>query len=206
MSRKCTIPDGYQLADGSQIQDVDSPLLFENTPNLINTFIKGVAPGNLDTTGGSTLHAHSMQNHLHDTGTAGGHSHTVNPSATNTATTSPVHNHRWSQLTNAEEWRTWEGDGVTTQIMVNWGDGMDSDGDGHFPISKSCAGNNCTLDSFYTQAASTNHNHSYDVPNTVTSTASSHTHGFTGSPNVSSTGGTSNEPPWHGLVKIIRIK
>jgi len=202
----CTIPTGFQLADGSQIQDAASPLQFEFTPDLTNTFIKGVAPGNLDSTGGSSSHAHSMQGHRHNTANAGAHSHTVDPPNTATTFTNPQHNHAWAILNTSEQWRTWQSNGNTQQTIVDWTNGMDTDGTGHFPISVSCANDQCATKNLYTQDASINHNHAVNIPNTATSTANSHNHGLTGSPNISSTGNTSGEPPWHGLVKIIRIK
>ena len=82
---------------------------------------------------------------------------------------------------------------------------MDTVGEGHFPISMSCADNNCAIDHFYTADASINHRHIFDVPSTPTSN-NSHNHGNTAFASGLSTSTENNEPPWHGLVKIIRIK
>jgi len=105
--------------------------------------------------------------------------------------------------------------------MTPWTNGMDTAGSGHFPIGVNCAGNNCANEDFYTD--NDNHNHGVDI-SSVTSSGISNNHLHTVNPPLisSGTGNTNhrhnidlpnqqssidnNEPPWHGLVKIIRIK
>jgi len=204
----CTIPDGFVIADGQLISDAASPFDGENVPDLTDTFIRGVTNvGNVGNTGGASSHVHFMQNHAHITFNDGAHSHSVNPSLASTGLTDSVHNHEWAQIDALERWRTWESNGFTVQTIVEWNNGMDTVGAGHFPLSRSCKDNNCVFDSFWTKDTSINHKHNYDVPNTPTTTAGDHNHGFTGAPDGDpNTGSAGNEPPFFGLVKIIRIK
>jgi len=205
-SADCTIPDGFVIADGQLISDASSPFNGENVPDLTDTFIRGVTNvGSVGNIGGVSSHTHSMQGHAHLVNGVGPHTHAVNPSAANTGFTNPQHNHAWAILNTLEQWRTWEVNGLTQQTIVDWTNGMDTDGSGHFPISVSCANDNCVTENFYTQDASINHNHSYDVPNTSTTFGGEHNHGTTGSA-PGNAGISGNLPPYFGLVQIIRIK
>jgi len=136
----CTIPDGFVIADGSVVNDSESPLNGETLPNLTNKFIKGVAVSNLDTMGGTSTHSHSHNhpstpssnsgsNHFHQhdhpvvtsTFNSVGHTHSVNPPST--PTTFDTHNHRWSKLGSDEDWDTWDSDG-NLKLMTPWTNGQ----------------------------------------------------------------------------------
>jgi len=72
----CTIPDGYALADGSIVDDPESPFFDVTLPDLRESFVRGAATtDDVGDTGGSP----------------GGHTHSVDPP--NTETTQDSHNH-----------------------------------------------------------------------------------------------------------------
>lgn len=95
-----TIPDGYQLADGTN-----------GTPDLRGKFLMGIAAGedddNLLETGGDTQHLHAMGT----VSTASAHTHTVYlnnssysntyPSGSSASVASVSHNHSWSAVTSS---------------------------------------------------------------------------------------------------------
>ena len=229
----CTIPDGFVMADGQLISDAASPFDGQNVPDLTNTFVKGVTPTNLDTTGGTSTHSHSHDHanavsssagaahtHSHDhdnTGTSnnnGNHVHSVNPPNSPTDT----HNHAWARLGADEDWDSFNIDG-NTEPMITWTNGLDGDGMGIFVPGKVCPGNNCTIELFYTNndshshnipafnsaTNSANHGHSVNLLNQESSAGNANHEHNTNLPNIQSST-ENNEPPWHGLVKIIRIK
>ena len=117
-----------------------------------------------------------------------------------------MHNHVWSILGTQETWLTFEADGKSFNQMIDWTNGIHNDGSGIFPIAKSCPTNDCTSEAFYTENSNTGHLHSFDVPSTPTTSGGNHNHGNTGSSGSGNTSSEGNEPPWFGLVKIIRIK
>jgi len=203
----CTIPDGFVIADGQLISDAASPFDGENVPNLTDTFIRGVTNvGNVGNTAGVSTHSHAIGSHVHTTSSAGSHTHDVDPSVMDTSFEFDVHRHVWSILTSQETWTTFGADGESFNQMIDWTNGIHNDGSGIFPIAKSCTNNNCPGEAFYTENSNTGHSHSFDVPNTPTTSGGNHNHGNTGSSGSGNTSSEGNEPPWFGLVKIIRIK
>jgi hypothetical protein len=72
--------EDWAIADGSVVNDPDSPLYGQALPNLTDRFVMGVAPGNIGVTGGTNTlnlshrhqvddHTHSIPSHAHDNGT-----------------------------------------------------------------------------------------------------------------------------------------
>lgn len=56
------VPNNYQLCDGSVINNSNSSFNGYNTPNLIDRFLRGVAEGNINSTGGANSQS---WNHTH---------------------------------------------------------------------------------------------------------------------------------------------
>ena len=72
----CTIPDGYALADGSIVDDPESPFFGVTLPDLRESFARGAATTNdVGDTGGSP----------------GGHTHSFDPPGTETTSDSHFH-------------------------------------------------------------------------------------------------------------------
>ena len=112
------IPDGYQICDGSEVKDPDSPLKGEKLPDLNGAFIRGVTDENqIATTGGAINHNHSI-NHDHDA---------VQTSANGT------HNHIWSRIEFGNTWHSYNSSAEDITIS-NWGNGLGAEGQGHFPL------------------------------------------------------------------------
>lgn len=102
------IPDGWEVCDGTPIVDPTSPLVGTDKPDLIDKFARGADPTdpNLDPLGF----------------TSGGQDET------------PAHQHRWSHF-NGNDWWSFSAGGSWIKITA-WGDGMDSAGSGHNPLSR----------------------------------------------------------------------
>jgi len=237
-SADCTIPDGFVIADGQLISDAASPFNGENVPDLTDTFIRGVTNvGNVGNTGGTSTHSHSHNHpviasssagaahtHSHDhgiTGTSnnnGNHVHAANPPSTTSS--SDTHNHEWALLGQLDRWDSYNSAG-TPISLIDWTNGMDSDGSGHYPLGLNRPLNSFDEDHFYTDndqhthstniatfntgSESAGHGHSVNLPNQVSTNGNAnHQHNVNLPNQQSSTDG--NEPPWYGLVKIIRIK
>jgi len=183
--------------------------------------IVGLPPGGtLNGTVGSGLTDLEDRNHSHDvnpasTGTtsSGNHIHTVNPSIQSTTlngghshaldlpatlTSSRSHSHQWAEFDSNEIiWSSWDYWGNVTNI-INWGNGMDSAGDGYYPLARSSL---LTNKEYYTDSNSHNHSvdiapfdtelvaghyHWLDLPQMDTSNTGAHTH-TVDIPNTSST-------------------
>lgn len=178
-----TVPAGYQLCDGQNITDSASPLSGKATPNLVNVFVKYVASANLraaSVTGGNSTHTHSIS-------ADGTHSHG--------AATGAAGNHSHSGGTDSQGYHQHS---FTTDM-------------GHYSSGGSS--------NVYTQSAAFgtpahyhqgnvdgngNHTHNLNING-----VGDHQHGIGNDGNHShggGTGGASSEPPWVGLVKIMRIK
>jgi hypothetical protein len=84
-----------------------------------------------------------------------GHAHSVDPPRIDT--TNDTHNHIWGEfLGGSLIWRSFTSGGSTTEL-VNWENGMDTAGAGHYPLSRSV---NATR-SYYTNRDT--HGHSVDI-------------------------------------------
>lgn len=75
------------------------------------------------------------------------------------------HSHRWSQFNSSEQWRTWNSSG-SVFTMMDWGDGMNSDGSGHYPVSHD--GTRSSTATYYTDNEAA-HSHSVTVDSIQTS-------------------------------------
>jgi hypothetical protein len=127
-----------------------------------------VNPANTSTTS-SGNHIHTVNPGIQSTTLNGGHSHTLNPPVTLTSSRSL--SFQWAEFDSNEfRWSSWDYWGDLTSIM-NWGDGMDSAGDGHYPLSRSSV---LTNQEYYTKSAS--HNHSVDIAPFDTESIAGHYH------------------------------
>jgi hypothetical protein len=255
------VPAGFQICDGSVIADVRSPWNGKNVPNLSQKFVRGeVQYTNIGTTGGSDSHTHTTPiDHEHPAKTSGSggashshnyskthdhlsvttsskgsahtHSTTIPLSALETQTTFDTHNHAWSRFSSAEDWASYASNGDVLSIG-NWDNGMDGDGAGNYPISRTA---NTGTSNVYYYTNNDSHNHqvpfvhqhpaatsgngsashthtanvaNYSSPtNTSGSKTASHTHSVDPAAltaNAASTS-TSNVPAYYGLLKIMRI-
>lgn len=247
------IPNGFQICDGSTVNDPDSPLFGKTLPNLTNRFILGVTNvSNIGMLGGKSDHDHSV-NIDHDHGavgssSVGSHNHSVNPPVVNTNSTGShshsvdvpnyssiktsniggVHKHKWVTFRGANN-SIYSWDSIDTyRELIDWGNGLGSEGDGIWPIAIDYFG--FTWDwSLYTDkhnghnhtvpidhnhpavgsSSAGSHSHGVDIPNIGTTSVVSHSH----SVNLQSLGTqnktTTNEssfPPYYGMLKIMRIR
>jgi len=98
----------------------------------------------------------------------------------------------WSRFNVDEEWWSWDVVGASVE-MINWGDGMDSVGEGYYPI-----GHKGTLSggikNFYTISHS--HNHRIDIPDFFTGLPGEHTHSVDIPNTASTTAFTSDVMPY----------
>ncbi len=118
-------------------------------------------------------------------GSSGGAStHTHSASPPTFKTVGNAHRHEWAStyLTPAGEtqWTSWNGGGFPV-LIIFWGNGIGAEGEGYFPLATGSAGEN----HFYTDAAY--HDHDVSIPTFATAAASS-------------------EPPYVGLLKIVRVR
>ncbi|MFH1808070.1 MAG: hypothetical protein ABIJ09_04955 [Pseudomonadota bacterium] len=102
------VPAGYKICDGTAISEPRSPFNGKSVPDLSNKFVRGVtSPAQIGTSGGQDGElAHQ-------------------PSA---------HSHRWALFSSNENWWSWNDSGTFEQLM-NWGDGLDSAGNGIYPLA-----------------------------------------------------------------------
>jgi len=169
------VPDGFAICDGSRVNDADSPLNGKTLPNLKDRFIRGATDfKDIGTTGGSESHNHTVNiDHNH--------------ASVNSSTTGE-HLHIWSYYTgSSKKWYTANSSGSWIDMM-DWGDGMDADGNGQYPLQ---AASGSTTYYFYTRKAG-NHYHSVNLPSLGATNRTSST--------------ISNLPPYYGLLKIMRIR
>ncbi|MCK4659005.1 MAG: hypothetical protein KAV82_05735 [Phycisphaerae bacterium] len=170
------VPEGFQICDGSRIDDPDSPWFVEeeedrvHVPNLFEKFVRGVTdPANIGQAGGSAtaIHTHSID-----------HNH---PSATAAAESEGGHQHQWSTSSTDVPQNIYDGAG-TRWSSVQWvekGSGGDWTG-----VVWGSAG------PLYTHNDGA-HVHDVDLPD------------YTGDSGPAS---PDNIPPYVGLLKIMRIK
>jgi hypothetical protein len=227
------IPKGYKICDGTTINDVNSPINGQNTPDMTNRFAVGTSdPGQAGVLGGTSVHTHNISDsgvtstdflhrHIFNYGTiftnyAGSHNHTLIPSS-GTLSSVNGHSHTWASFNDdSKAWNSYNSAGVQEEI-IDWGNGMDSDGSGHYPIQTESLFNSSFGTSFLTET----HNHTYSVPfGKFTSSEDTHRHSsfvgqsatnFTGDHNHPYTFGPvasnaqSNNPKNTGLLKLMRI-
>jgi len=90
--------DEWAIADGSIVNDPESPLYGETLPNLTDRFVMGAAPGNIGTAGGANIlnlaHSHTVSSHRH---LVDSHGHSI-----------PDHSHSISGETT-EVYAMWDG-------------------------------------------------------------------------------------------------
>ena len=205
-SADCTIPDGFVIADGQLISDSASPFDGENVPNLSDTFIRGVTNvGDVGNSGGSVDHFHTHDHSTDVTSNSASHQHTIDSLLfLQTLTDNASHDHVWSTFI-PPVWRTFDGSGGPMIIMKDLGDGMHTDGAGYFPVGIDCPTPPCSIGPFFhTSEAGTSHKHTYTIPGHSTNSDGIHSHNFDLDTKDSDL--KNHEPPWFGLVKIIRIK
>jgi hypothetical protein len=172
------IPDGYEICDGSVVQDPKSPLDGHTLPDLSDRFVMGITnPDLIGETGGSSSHRHQVDiDHQHDAG------HTDYEGR---------HNHLWLRTTLLSggdlQYISYGSDGLTTLVgVLQDGEGVDRD-DG--PAATWFFGKYSNV--YYTENAG-NHRHDFNVP-------------ALGSQLKDCTM-DSNVPPFYGLLKIMRVR
>ncbi len=225
------VPEGYVICDGSTVTDPESPYDGVALPDLIDNFVRGVTDTALigETFDGNHDHVFDPPQvtssedgaHTHplifgaSTSFSGSHHHTYSPGQR--ITSSYTHNHVWSFFNGnpSYDWNGYNFLGNTVQLM-DWTDGLDADGSDYFPISSPDV---TGQEAYYTKPNS--HNHVFNFNPIISDNAGTHDHPLGGlTPNVSMEPAHSHElngapktstsanivPPFHGLVKIIRIK
>jgi hypothetical protein len=199
------IPEGYVVADGSDIEDSDSPLYGTPTPNLTNKFIRGVtntASLGADGTGGAggtTQHNHSVDLPSHNHTVSINHDHAAQSFTTSA---NGAHRHQWAwhmydYSHNNWRWKTWTSDG-NVQTLIVTGDGLGYEGSDLFPISTGKRARQV-----YT-SAETNHRHTVSVNLSNYNVGNRTTTGHDPAARASTQG--THLPPYVGLLKLIRVK
>jgi hypothetical protein len=164
------------VADGSLVTDPASPLVNRHLPDLRSKFVRGAAsPSEVGVAGGSAAH-----------------SHTLAPAPVNTSDVAESeHRHQWASFAkSSNKWSTQSGNEEVA--LVSWGNGLDSEGSGIYPLAFTASTLADVPDTVYLtttqQDGRTVHHHEVSFP-PGTATASSQ-----------------NEPPYVMLLKILRIK
>lgn len=226
-----SIPAGYVICDGSAINDVLSPLNGNLTPDFTDKYVLGTSnPEEAGQSGGSADHLHSLSktvnsgstfNHRHAfnysftlVSNEGNHSHTT-IGQTGTLFNNNTHNHTVASYDQGNKiWSSRNASGNLVEI-IDWGDGIDAGGTGHFPIQ---------TNGFSTDILTVGggfHDHTFQIPaGLVSTTSGAHTHtpglgarntALAGAHSheysmgtVSSNAG-SNHPKYTGLLKLMRI-
>ncbi len=227
------IPTGYKICDGSMIDNLQSPINGQTTPNMTDRFVVGTNdPLEAGDLLGSPTHTHNLSvsgnsisafnhNHVFNYGTiytnsGGNHVHEVIPSS-GTLTSASDHSHAWANFVNSSKaWKSYNAAGNSIDV-IDWGNGMDADGTDHFPIQMDI------LDDFtcITNLVGGTHNHTYQIPSgkytssngehshyafvdeQATAYGGGHTHPYAFGPVTSDE--KSNHPKNTGLLKLIRI-
>jgi hypothetical protein len=170
-------PDGYMIADGSIVTDSESPLLNETLPDLRAKFVRGAATiSEVGTVGGAVTHSHGI---------------TLSNIETDLQAELP-HWHNWAHYdADTKRWTTYKSHGVEYRVLVDWGNGIDDEGGGTYPLTFSesyLPGSGEFVLETSTQLARGAHRHIIESPNNI------------------NTGNTPIEPPYVVLIKIVRIK
>lgn len=144
------VPDGFQICDGGEVIDPDSPLNGETLPNLIGRFTRGVSPTDIGVAGGESTHEHELLppphthtiDHKHpvttlNAGTAGqhthtttvpAHDHTVSVGHTHAPATSEEagdHSHAWATHDPSGHWTSGDGAAIDEPVQTISGNGSD---------------------------------------------------------------------------------
>ncbi|NIS62611.1 MAG: hypothetical protein GTO13_18475 [Proteobacteria bacterium] len=170
------IPNDYMVADGSTVTDPESPLFNESLPDLRSIFVRGAAALNeIGTRGGSASHQHALNV----------------PAITTSQVAESDHNHMWAMFNRSTNtWKTFSGS--TEVVLVDWGDGIDSEGSGVWPLGFDEENRPSGTGWYYLttgkQSGIQVHHHNVEFSGDIT---------MENSP---------NEPPYVMLLKIVRIK
>ena len=134
-------PAGYQICDGSVINDSDSPYDGNNVPDLVNRFVRGVLnAGSIGPGSGTDSHNHSVS-----------FTH-----ASSSVVTLSAHSHVALKFNGTN--KTWsEGD---NGLLVDWDNGVDNEGSGSYPVS---INQNTGSNRDVTTSSAGNHTHSHTV-------------------------------------------
>jgi len=213
-----SVPDGYQICDGSVVNDASSPLNGKTLPDLRGRFVLGVAsPADMGTSGGAQSHDHSVNlSHAHAvTGTniVGPHTHSVDLPPLNESgevSWAGSHAHLWVkaylnpnddklQVVSIDDW------GYENLIGL-WSNGIGDEGSGHYPVTIYRETAN-----YYTYDAGS-HKHQFSVAhdhllvNSARGGAHLHKVSVPALNATQTSAAASHLPPYVGLVKIMRIR
>ena len=149
------IPAGYMICNGAQVTDESSSLFGLTLPDLGGKFTLGVTdPASARTTGGSSVHSHSID-------------HNHSPFTANTSFDGS-HNHSWGFTGtggDVNDYYTYDANGNSYKT-INWGDGSDTAGAGNYWMEFG--------GTVYTDNESSHrHSVSVDVPNHSSNSGSS---------------------------------
>ncbi len=226
-----SIPAGYVICDGTAINDVLSPLNGNLTPDFTDKYVLGTSnPEEAGQSGGSAAHLHSLSatinsvssfNHTHAfnysftlVSNEGNHSHTT-IGQTGTLFDRNNHNHEVASYDQGNKiWSSRNASGNLVEI-IDWGDGIDAGGTGHFPIqtngfsgiiitdTKLSHAHTFTIPAGLVSTTSGAHSHTPTLGTRNTALAGAHSHEYSMG-TVSSNAG-SNHPKYTGLLKLMRI-
>lgn len=194
----CTIPDGYQVADGSMVTDPASPLVGEMLPDLRDKFVLGTATtGEVGDTGGNNSHTHNVNASNTSTTSDGTHVHSVNPPNTE-STSDGIHLHVGNTF------GTFGTNSVTNCLLLACTNVAD-DTHGHNVNHNPAGGHTHNTDiAAFTSANSISHTHTVDIGAFDSASSGDHTH-TVDIPSTTTT--TDSTVPEHVvLLKIVRIK
>ena len=211
----CTIPDGYQVADGSMVTDPASPLVGEMLPDLRDKFVLGTATtGEVGDTGGNNSHTHNVNASNTSTTSDGTHVHSVNPPNTE-STSDGIHAHDVNppntestsdgiHLHVGNTFGTFGTNSVTNCLLLACTNVAD-DTHGHNVNHNPAGGHTHNTDiAAFTSANSISHTHTVDIGAFDSASSGDHTH-TVDIPSTTTT--TDSTVPEHVvLLKIVRIK
>ena len=186
-------------------------------------------PGLYDISFTGSSHTHDFTFYLGYTSTAGNHTHTRS-SFTDHTSVEDYHNHKWAAYDSGVfefDWISHNSSGSSV-VRGTWGNGMDTEGVDYFLLGVSNPGTGDV--NYYTK--SIGHSHNITFPEVTSGSSGSHSHSMIDPDNSSnfyyakpavsiensyhnhsislsdatSMSSTDVEPPFYGLLKIIRIK
>jgi len=224
----CKIPSGYALADGSTVDDRESPLYGVTLPDLRQQFVRGAqTTGDVGNTGGAESHTHSIDPPSEETTSDGDHSHDVDPPSKET-TSDGDHSH---DVDPSSEGTTTDGDhthganppcceqsfgpqgirtnyardnAVTSRISGPNTSHVHNVNIGFFTtFTDGDHSHSVDIESFSSNSAEA-HTHDVDIESFSSNSAEAHTHDVDITEFASASG--DNLPPFVDLLKIIRIK
>jgi hypothetical protein len=171
------VPDGYQICDGSVVQDSKSPFDGHVLPDLTDRFVMGITnPDLIGEAGGSSSHRHQVDvDHQHNAGVTGA---------------GDSHNHRWLETEttpggNLNFVSYNSGGSVELVGVLDDDEGVDKDGG----WATWFFGRSSNL--YYTNYSGS-HDHDLNVPG-----LGSHVKDCTLETSI---------PPFYGLLKIMRVR